>query len=156
MKHRLTPGGAIALVALFIALGGSALAAKHYVITSTKQIKPSVLKKLKGNQGPRGPQGAQGPPGPSGSSTTSGPDFRFAAVAADGTLQRGVGVVSVFGNAPGATRYVQFNRDVSQCYRSASLASGLGEIYSAIGASGDTVRVTADAFRDFQLIVECP
>lgn len=150
MKHRLTP--AIALAALFIALGGSALAAKHYVITSPAQIKPSVLQKLKGRQGPRGPEGPQGASGTS----VSGPSFLSAAVGADGSLQRGVGVVSVFGNAPGATRYVEFNRDVSQCYRGVSLASGLGEIYSAIGVSNNIVRVTADTFRDFQLIVDCP
>lgn len=149
MKHRLTPANAIALAALFIALGGSALAAKHYVITSPAQIKPSVLRKLKGPRGPEGPPGASG-------TSASGPSFLSAAVGADGSLQRGVGVVSVFGNAPGATRYVEFNRDVSQCYRGVSLASGLGEIYSAIGASNNVVRVTADTFRDFQLIVDCP
>ena len=45
-----SPSMAIALAALFFALGGGAVAAieHHYVITSTKQIKPSVLKKLKG------------------------------------------------------------------------------------------------------------
>jgi hypothetical protein len=61
----------LSLVALFLALGGTAIAAKHYLITSTSQIKPSVLKSLKGNagargpEGPAGPAGAQGPAGPS-------------------------------------------------------------------------------------------
>ena len=40
-------GNIIAWLALFVAMGGTSLAASHYVITSTKQIKPSVLKKLK-------------------------------------------------------------------------------------------------------------
>jgi len=44
----------IALAALFLAFGGGAVAANHYLITSTKQIKPSVLKALKGAKGPRG------------------------------------------------------------------------------------------------------
>jgi hypothetical protein len=38
----------VALVALFVALGGTAVAARHYLITSTSQIKPSVLKLLRG------------------------------------------------------------------------------------------------------------
>ncbi len=53
----------IALVALFFAFGGSAVAAHHYLITSTKQIKPSVLKQLKGAKGPKGAQGQIGPQG---------------------------------------------------------------------------------------------
>jgi hypothetical protein len=63
----------IACLALFFALGGTAIAAQHYLITSTNQIKPSVLAKLKGNvgatgtQGPAGPGGPAGPPGPTGS-----------------------------------------------------------------------------------------
>ena len=55
----------IASLALFFALGGTAIAAKHYLITSTKQIKPSVLKQLHGAQGPQGPAGPQGAAGPS-------------------------------------------------------------------------------------------
>jgi hypothetical protein len=67
--RRPTPGTAIALVALFFALGGSAVAASHYLITSTKQIKPSVLRALRGHNGqtgPPGPTGPQGTPGPQG------------------------------------------------------------------------------------------
>ncbi len=36
----------VALAALVLSLTGSAVAAKHYLITSTSQIKPSVLKHL--------------------------------------------------------------------------------------------------------------
>jgi hypothetical protein len=59
-------------VALFFALGGSAIAAKHYLITSTKQIKPSVLKSLKGNVGHAGPAGPVGPTGPAGATGATG------------------------------------------------------------------------------------
>ena len=67
---------ALAVIALAFAVGGgTAFAAVHYIITSTKQIKPSVLKKLerRGPQGPRGPQGSQGPQGPQGSQGSQGP-----------------------------------------------------------------------------------
>ncbi|HTA15751.1 MAG TPA: collagen-like protein [Solirubrobacteraceae bacterium] len=59
----------IAGLALFFALGGTALAAHHYLITSTSQIKPSVLQTLRGSVGSagvQGPQGAAGAPGPVG------------------------------------------------------------------------------------------
>lgn len=80
---RPSPASAVALVVLFFALGGTALAAKHYLITSTGQIKPSVLSKLRGNTGPAGPvgpQGTQGPAGPSNlsrSSKSPGPRIRY-------------------------------------------------------------------------------
>jgi hypothetical protein len=74
----------IAIVALFFALAGSAVAAQHYIITSTKQIKPTVLHQLKGNSGPTGPQGAQGAQGPQGPLGPQGPQG-----AAGGTGARG-------------------------------------------------------------------
>jgi len=79
------PSTWIATLALFVALGGTAGAATHYLITSTSQIKPSVLKKLKGDPGPSGAPGAagaqgakgatgpQGPAGPQGSKGETGP-----------------------------------------------------------------------------------
>ncbi len=48
---------------------------KHYLITSTNQISPKVLTKLKGTQGPqgtRGPQGPQGTQGPQGAKGDAG------------------------------------------------------------------------------------
>jgi hypothetical protein len=74
----------IAIVALFFALAGSAVAAQHYIITSTKQIKPTVLHQLKGNSGPAGPQGAQGAQGVQGPQGPQGPQG-----AAGGTGARG-------------------------------------------------------------------
>jgi hypothetical protein len=53
----------VALIALFVALGGTGIAARHYLITSTSQIKPSVLAKLKGKTGPPGREGPQGKEG---------------------------------------------------------------------------------------------
>jgi hypothetical protein len=70
--RRPSPGLAIAVVALFIALGGTAFAAKHYLITSTSQIKPTVLKKLRGKRGLAGPTGATGAKGAAGAAGPAG------------------------------------------------------------------------------------
>jgi hypothetical protein len=55
-----------ATLALFFAMGGGALAAKPYVVNSTKQINPKVLKALRGKGGPIGPAGSAGAIGPQG------------------------------------------------------------------------------------------
>jgi hypothetical protein len=46
-----SPATIIAIAALVVALGGTAIAASHYIITSTSQIKPSVLRELRGGGG---------------------------------------------------------------------------------------------------------
>jgi hypothetical protein len=69
---RLTYANVVATVALFLALGGSAIAAKHYLITSTSQIAPPVLKKIRGASGSPGALGAQGAPGVHGEPGTHG------------------------------------------------------------------------------------
>jgi hypothetical protein len=70
MRH-LTYANVTATLALILSMGSGALAANHYLITSTKQIKPSVLRTLHGARGPQGSAGAfvagpQGPAGPQG------------------------------------------------------------------------------------------
>jgi hypothetical protein len=70
--RRPSASSVIALLALFFALGGSAIAAKHYIITSTSQIKPSVIKHLQGLEF-EGPKGATGPQGPAGVAGPQGP-----------------------------------------------------------------------------------
>jgi hypothetical protein len=62
-------------LALVFAMSGGAYAAKRYLITSTKQISPSVLKSLKGangKEGANGANGAQGPQGPQGNPGAAG------------------------------------------------------------------------------------
>jgi hypothetical protein len=68
-RIHLTPSTVIATLALIFAMTGGAYAASKYLITSTKQISPKVLKSLKGAKGvngANGPAGAAGPAGPAG------------------------------------------------------------------------------------------
>lgn len=69
---RVKPATILASLALFFSLGGVGYAANHYLITSTHQIKPSVLKQLHGKRGPAGPQGVIGFVGANGSNGAQG------------------------------------------------------------------------------------
>jgi hypothetical protein len=82
----------VAVVALVFAMTGGAYAAKHYLITSTKQISPKVLKALRGKTGKIGPAGAIGPQGPQGPAGANGKDGASGVAGKDGT--NGVGVTS--------------------------------------------------------------
>jgi hypothetical protein len=76
-RLRVSPATVIAGLALVFAMTGGAYAAKKYLITSTKQISPSVLKSLQGKAGPAGPAGAAGPAGlagPQGPAGANGKD----------------------------------------------------------------------------------
>src|SRR5579871_417326 len=79
MRRHLTYANVAATLALVFAMTGGAIAAKHYLINSTKQINPKVLKKLRGAKGktgatgPQGKQGAQGTAGAAGAAGGQGP-----------------------------------------------------------------------------------
>lgn len=75
LRRNLSYANVTATLALLFAMSGGALAAKHYVIDSTSQVNPKVLKKLKGAPGKNGavgPQGASGPQGPAGTNGKDG------------------------------------------------------------------------------------
>ena len=63
MRPRLSYANVVATLALVLALSGGAYAAGRYLINSTKQINPKVLKKLRGARGRTGPIGPVGPQG---------------------------------------------------------------------------------------------
>lgn len=69
---RLSYANVAMTLALVFAMTGGAYAAKKYLITSTKQISPSVLKSLQGKTGHAGTAGAQGPQGPQGPAGSTG------------------------------------------------------------------------------------
>jgi hypothetical protein len=72
VRRRMSYANVVATLALLFAMSGGALAASKFIITSTKQIKPSVLAQLKGKNGKNGAAGAQGPAGPAGSAGPQG------------------------------------------------------------------------------------
>lgn len=79
IRRRLTFANVALTLALVFAMTGGAFAASKYLITSTKQISPKVLKSLKGASGkngvagPAGGAGAGGAQGPAGPAGPQGP-----------------------------------------------------------------------------------
>jgi hypothetical protein len=71
-------------LALVFAMSGGAYAAKKYLITSTKQISPKVLKQLQGKAGPAGAPGPAGPAGPAGPQGPAGANGKDGANGAPG------------------------------------------------------------------------
>jgi hypothetical protein len=74
--RHLSYANVVATLALVFAMAGSAIAAKHYLITSTSQISPKVLRALRGavgRPGVAGPPGKAGNAGNDGASGKEGP-----------------------------------------------------------------------------------
>jgi hypothetical protein len=72
IRRYLTYANIAATLALVFSMSAGAVAARHYLINSTKQINPKVLKKLKGKTGAKGATGAQGPGGKEGARGKTG------------------------------------------------------------------------------------
>jgi hypothetical protein len=93
-RRRFTYANVTATLALVVALGGgTAWAADTYLVTSTKQIKPSVLRDLRGARGKTGRKGAIGPAGVGG------------AIGATGATGPGVTIWQISVNADGSAQY---------------------------------------------------
>ena len=88
IRSRLTYANVAVTLALVFAMSGGALAATHYLITSTKQISPKVLKALRGRQGSAGPtghSGANGGAGPAGKEGSQGKEGKPGAEGVQGS-----------------------------------------------------------------------
>ncbi len=79
LRPRLTYANVVATLALVFAMGGSAVAASHYLITSKKQISPKALKEIAttGKAGTPGAAGASGPEGKQGLEGKQGPEGKL-------------------------------------------------------------------------------
>jgi hypothetical protein len=92
IKPKISYANVAATLALVFSMTGGAMAAHHYLITSTKQISPKVVKALAGKTGkagkpgPIGPGGPQGPSGKDGTNGAPGTAIAYALVNADGTV----------------------------------------------------------------------
>jgi hypothetical protein len=73
IRRRFTYTNVAVTLALVFAMSGGAYAAGRYVVTSTKQISPKVLKALKGASGSTGAPGPAGAAGAQGSAGPAGP-----------------------------------------------------------------------------------
>jgi hypothetical protein len=72
MRKRVSYANVTATLALVFAMSGGALAAHHYLLNSTKQISPKVLKALKGKAGKEGARGQAGATGATGGTGATG------------------------------------------------------------------------------------
>jgi hypothetical protein len=75
IRRHVSYANVAATLALVFSMTGGALAAKRYLINSTKQINPKVLRLLQGNRtvGPKGATGATGAAGVAGATGPQGP-----------------------------------------------------------------------------------
>jgi hypothetical protein len=85
IRGRLSYANITATLALLFSMSGGALAASHYLVTSTKQISPKVRNALKGAKGPAGAQGPQGAPGAQGGQGPAGTAAAWGVVTTNGT-----------------------------------------------------------------------
>ena len=117
IRRHLSYANVTATLALVFAMSGGALAASHYLITSTKQIKPSVLSSLKGKAGPAGPAGANGTNGANGTPGGPGEKGPQGGPGSNGSPGTSVtGVPATAGECPsGGEKYTSASGSVPVC-----------------------------------------
>jgi len=119
-----------ATIALVLSLSSGALAADHYLINSTKQISPKVLRELRGRGGNAGATGATGSAGASGVTGVPGAAGPQGATGAAGTPGGATGATGAEG-ATGATG--------AEGHAGATGAEGEPGAIGATGAAGSAL-----------------
>jgi hypothetical protein len=134
--RRPSPALVISILALVIALSGTAVAAKRYLITDTQQISPAALKqiaKLAGKQVKRGPAGASGATGAAGAAGAAGAQgpagpgavVYWAVVNPDGSLARSgsksAAEITTSERIEVGSYVVKFSANVNQCAYEAAI-----------------------------------
>jgi hypothetical protein len=128
MRRHLTYANVAATLALVFAMSGGALAAKHYLVESTTQINPKVLKKLRGHNGKKGASGktgltgAAGAPGAPGATGPAGAPATklLAAINEEGGITRAQGLVSAEKTETGVYK-LTWNQSIASCYPIATM-----------------------------------
>jgi len=134
--RRPSPATIIASIALFFSLAGTGLAASKYLITSTKQIKPSVLSSL---HGARGAAGAQGAPGAQGAQGPAGTAGAAGAAGAAGTF-----TTSDLTTVTGTSTTILANANATSVATCPSGATVVGGGYSWGGTIPSTAATTSE------------
>jgi hypothetical protein len=110
MRTHLKYANIVSTLALVFAMSGTAVAAKHYLLNSTKQINPSVLKKLRGRTGSHGATGPTGSPGARGEKGAKGERGVKGEVGSPGSAVA-YGVINSNGEViPPKTKYLSASR----------------------------------------------
>lgn len=144
--RRFSPATAISLVALFFSFGGASLAATHYLITSTTQIKPAVLKTLRGARGSQGTRGIPGPQGPIGVTGAAGatvpPEYTDALSGNTVSVDAGATIGQTV-YCPGVTQAEGGGYDANGMIVTASMPSGVnGWTVTVTNQTGGTLQLT--------------
>jgi hypothetical protein len=136
-----SPALVISILALVVALSGTAIAAKRYLITNTKQISPAALKQLtklaatQVKQGPAGAAGANGAAGATGAAGVNGERgipgpgavVYWAVANPEGTLARHGNSATAAEQIGAGSYVVKFEADVSQCAYEAAIGNSVAE-----------------------------
>ena len=112
-RHLRHPATVLSAIALFVALGGGAVAYASGLISGShiknhsiaeKKLTKKAIRQLRGHRGPRGATGAHGPQGPAGPAGTA---LGYAHVNSDGTLDaaNSSGVTATNFTHPGPGEY---------------------------------------------------
>jgi hypothetical protein len=139
IRRHLSYANVAATLALVLSMSGGALAASHYLVTSTKQISPNVMRSLKGRQGRRGaygPTGATGTTGTTGARGITGPTGPGAEEGGVGGGSGPTGPTGPAGLGGGGQAAVFFNKSIK-----AELSSSGGDIAPLFALPGISMRL---------------